>query len=140
MATTLQTRREYLGDQGLAKPGRGKFSNDGKAALAKADAEGYAFLDGPSPTRPRLTDTIKSTVGLAQSEPVVKKVDPRDTPWIAPEDYRFPEAEHEAVGQVDGKRVVYSMRECCGNCRVSLLNHSCDQPTVYGLPVKIVAK
>lgn len=140
MSTTLETRRAYLVRLGLAKEGRGKFSNAAKDALAKADKEGYEFLDGPSPTG-NGSGPIRSTAEIdTQTEPVVKKVDPRDTPWIAPEDYRFPEAEYQAVGQVDGKRVVYSMRECCGVCRVSLLNHSCDAPTVYGQPVKIVQK
>jgi hypothetical protein len=42
----MATKREYLVGLGLAKPGRGRFSADAKAALAKAEAEGTVFSDG----------------------------------------------------------------------------------------------
>jgi hypothetical protein len=42
------TKREWLVLQGLAKPGRGKFSNAAKEALAKAEASGTVFAD-PAP-------------------------------------------------------------------------------------------
>lgn len=137
--TTLETRRAYLVRLGLAKEGRGKFSNVAKDALAKADKEGYEFLDGPSPTG-NGSGPIKSTADAPTPPAPVVKADPRNTPWIAPSDYRFPEAEYEAVTNLDGKRVVYSMRECCGVCRVSLVNHSCNTPEVYGNAVVIQAK
>jgi len=42
----MATKREYLVGLGLAKPGRGRFSADAKAALAKAESEGVTFSDG----------------------------------------------------------------------------------------------
>jgi hypothetical protein len=39
----MATEREWLASQGLAKLGRGRFSAEAKAALAKAKAEGMVF-------------------------------------------------------------------------------------------------
>lgn len=129
MSTTLQTRREYLVGLGLAKPGRGKFSNDGKAALAKADAEGYEFLDGPSPTGSP-GPVIKSTHPDEQPAPVVAKAG--DSVYIMPSDFRFPEVEYTAYIVVEGKKQKVSLRECCNTCRVSLVNHACATPSIHG--------
>lgn len=128
----MQTKRDWLASKGLAIAGaRGKFSNAAKEALAKAELEGMKFSD--------------STTG-AKSSPVVTKASkpepksPIESPYLFPSDFRFPEAEYIAVGMVDGKRKVYSMRECCNVCRVSLTNHLCDTPSVYGHPVVIEGK
>jgi hypothetical protein len=42
----MQSKREYLVGLGLAKPGRGRFSAEGKAAIAAAEAAGTVFTDG----------------------------------------------------------------------------------------------
>jgi len=134
--TKLETRRDYLVRMGLAKPGRGKFSNDAKAALAKADEEGIEFLDGPSP-KGNGTGPVKSSLG--SSSPVVKPV--TETPYLTPDEYRYPEAEWSAFCMKDGKKVIVSLRECCNSCRVSLVNHSCNTPTIHNnVPVTIVGK
>lgn len=39
----MATRREYLIDLNLAKPGRGRFSREAVEALTKAEAEGVVF-------------------------------------------------------------------------------------------------
>lgn len=36
------------------------------------------------------------------------KGDPRDTAWLSPSDYRFPEAEYRAVSFRDGKKAIHS--------------------------------
>lgn len=41
----MATQREYLVSLGLAKPSRGRFSKEAKAALAKAVEEGMTFTD-----------------------------------------------------------------------------------------------
>ena len=121
----MQTKREWLVSQGLAKPGRGKFSNAAKEALAKAEASGVKFSDVATKVSvPTGNPTEKSAGGQTD-----QKSDPRDSPYISPSDFRFPEAEYKAVG-ADGK--TYSMRECCNTCRVSLVNHACDSPTIHG--------
>lgn len=48
----MATRREFLVEQGLAKPGRGKFSFEAHAALADARAKGVVFDDDPTATVP----------------------------------------------------------------------------------------
>lgn len=127
----MQTKREYLIGLGLAKEGRGKFSNAAKEALVKAEANGVKFSDVVAnvPT-PKPTEAPK--------EATAPKTDPTQTPFLTPDEYRFPEAEYRAVAWLDGKRKFYSLRECCNSCRVSLVNHSCDAPTILGdITVKI---
>lgn len=58
--------------------------------------------------------------------------------YLFPSDFRYPEAEYKAVEV--GSKTVHSMREVCNTCRVSLTNHMCDNPTVHGKPVTIVAR
>ena len=43
MAKHYETEREYLVSLGLAKPGRGRFSTEAKAALQKAKESGVTF-------------------------------------------------------------------------------------------------
>lgn len=124
----MQTKREYLVGLGLAKPGRGKFSNSAKAALAEAEAKGVKFADIVTKISVATgTSTEKSDGGQT-----AKETDPRDSAYLSPDDYRYPEAEYRAVTFRDGKKVSVSLRECCNTCRVSLVNHMCDAPTVLG--------
>lgn len=123
----MTTKREYLVSLGLAKPGRGKFSNDAKAVLAKAIADGKVFSDAePKVSVPRANkgaDNSPKPTG--------------ETLYICPSDFRFPEGEY--VAKAAGKS--YSMRECCNTCRVSLTNHGCDNPTIHNnISVKIVRR
>lgn len=130
----MQTRREYLVGLGLAKAGRGKFSKDALAALDAARAKGVKFSDDDAPAKP-----VKAKAEIRTDEPKAEPVkDARDTPYMAPDEYRFPEGEYRAVSWENGKRKVWSLRECCNVCRVSLVNHSCDHPTILGnIVVKI---
>lgn len=124
-----QTRREYAASLGLAIAGaRGKFSKAANEAINKARAEGMTFSDDDKPvSTPRL-----APVG-GTSEPVRASIPPvTESPYLYPSDFRFPEGEYRAVAVIDGKRTVFGMRECCNNCRVSLTNHACDNPTIYG--------
>lgn len=122
----MQTKRDYLIGKGLAKPGRGKFSNAAKAELIKAEASGIKFAQPVIPTKNSATGNLtkKSVTRKSASE-----TSPEETPYILPGDYRFPESEYRAVGD-NGK--TYSMRECCNTCKVSLVNHVCDSPTIHG--------
>lgn len=120
----MQTKREWLVSKGLAKPGRGKFSNAAKEALAKAEASGVKFSDVV--TKVPMT---KNSTGNSADGQIAQQTDPRDSLYVSPSDFRFPEGEYKAVGS-DGK--TYSMRECCNTCRVSLVNHACDNPTIHG--------
>lgn len=122
----MQTKRAYLVAKGLAKPGRGKFSNAAKAELAKAESKGIKFADAV-PAR------SKATVSRPEKPP--EPPSPSESPYLYPSDFRFPEKEYEAVGP-DGR--VYGMRECCNTCMASLTNHGCDAPTIHdNVPVHI---
>lgn len=131
----MQTKRDYLVSLGLAKPGRGKFSNAAKEVLAKAEAEGMKFADtGPT----KNSGSTKSATEKAAGGQTDQKTDPSMTPYLTPDEYRFPEKEYRGVTFRDGKRVEVSLRECCNTCKVSLVNHMCESPTIFeGQQVKI---
>lgn len=118
----MQTKRDYLVGLGLAKAGRGKFSNAAKAALVEAEAKGVKFSDGEP--------IVKSVKATGDSKPA--PVEAANTPYLTQDEYRFPEAEYRAVANENGKKVVYSLRECCNTCKVSLVNHMCEFPTILG--------
>ena len=130
----MQTRRDYLVGLGLAKPGRGKFSNDAKQALVKARAEGVKFSDDDAPAKPV---SLTKDAGPVK-EATAPKVDATFTPYLTPDEYRFPEKEYRGIVYHNGKRREVSLRECCNTCRVSLVNHMCEAPTIHnGVTVKI---
>lgn len=125
----MQTKREYLVSLGLAKEGRGKFSNAAKEALVKAEAKGITFADVVPVTVKKATKN--ATGGVTDKSPVTEtrpETKPGDSLYLSPCDFRFPEDQYVAV---DGNGKKYSMRECCNTCMVSLTNHACNTPTVH---------
>jgi hypothetical protein len=68
-----QTKREYLVDKGLAKPGRGRFSREALAALAHAETEGVTFTEGAP-------KTVKAEEEAGEQSPA-----PLPRPVLAPE-------------------------------------------------------
>lgn len=133
----MQTRREYAASLGLAKAGaRGKFSTAAKEAIAKAEAGGMTFSDTPT-AAPVVKATGDSTKNSGGGQ-IATKSDPGMTPYLTPDEYRFPEREYKGITFDNGKRREVSLRECCNTCRVSLVNHGCDSPTILGgIAVKI---
>jgi hypothetical protein len=122
----MQSKRDYLVGLGLAKPGRGKFSNAAKEALAKAEAAGTKFSDAT------VIQTKNPAGGQTAPETEVKASAPGDSAYVLPDDYRFPEKEYRAFTRDGGKKVEVSLRECCNDCRVSLVNHACNAPVIHG--------
>lgn len=112
----MTTAREWLVSQGLAKEGRGKFSNDAKAALANAVKEGVKFSDYPKDT----------TASVEVKEKKESKPKPSDN--YGEVIYSYPEESFKAIEIESGK--VRSMREVCHTCRVSLVGHGCLTPTI----------
>lgn len=111
MKTT--TAREFLVGQGLAKAGRGKFSNVAKEALAEAIAGGMEFSDY----------TIKG------SSAKVEETSYETAPMTWPNGTaRFKET---------GKKV--SMSSACNGCGYSLNWCECATPRVYSKVVVISA-
>lgn len=65
----MMTQREYLVSKGLAKAGRGKFSNAAKAEIAKAISQGVSFSDPAPAAKPRM---VQST---SEKTPQAVKID-----------------------------------------------------------------
>lgn len=133
--------------QALLKAGRidaikrGRISLDNHAWLKTQYDQGVRFTDWP---KGEVTVTKTETEGVSKTEVRVKR-DPADsTAKVIYDigDFRFPEGKFEAYEFVDGKKRKVSLRECCNTCRVSLVNHACDEPTylnnrkVFIQPVK----
>jgi hypothetical protein len=55
----MATKREFLVEKGLAKPGRGKFSAVAHAALAEAEANGVVFDEPVKPVKEVATEGDK---------------------------------------------------------------------------------
>jgi hypothetical protein len=125
---STQTRRAALVEAGLAKPGRGKFSKDANAWLDAQRANGVKFSDDDGPVKPAVVSPTDDT-GPDSPAP---KIPAGNSLYLTPDEYRFPEKEYRAVAKVGGKTVEYGMRECCNLCRVSLVNHACNEPTIHG--------
>lgn len=112
------TKREYLVGLGLAKAGRGKFSNEAKNALAKAIAEGMEFSDSaPAVTKAKEEPT---TPPIARAEDAVVVLD-TERPYYGMRWYGKNEK---------GKRIEVSNRSACMNCGYSLLGHVCNSARV----------
>lgn len=66
----MVTKREYLISLGLAKDTRGRFSREGLAAIAKAEAEGTVFEDAQSARVLNPAKTVNpQSVSVPQSPP-----------------------------------------------------------------------
>lgn len=119
----MQTEREYLYSIGLTKAptGRGRFSREAHAALARARAEGMSFKEKP-------TAAPKAVV---KSTPKKKTVPVDSTPVEAIGDVflRYGKMDMDFEGfDAAGKRHVVSGRNAC-SCGYSLVGHTCDTPT-----------
>jgi hypothetical protein len=108
------TAREFLVGQGLAKAGRGKFSNVAKEALAAAIEAGTEFSDY----------TIAGRTAKVEQE----------TYEIAP--MTWPNGSARFVDT--GKKV--SMNSACNSCGYSLSWCECASPRVYSKEVVISAR
>lgn len=134
----MTTARDYLAGKGLAIAGaRGKFSNAAKEELARSLAAGMTFSDWPKGvTAPVKSSPVSKDGAKREAKPVGQNAG--DSAYVFPSDFRFPEGKYEAK-DATGKR--YSVRECCNTCRVSLTNHACNTPSIYGdIAVTIVRR
>ena len=115
------TEREYLYSLGLTKAptGRGRFSGEAHAALAKARSEGMQFKEKTSTaqtktivkSKPKATVSVTSTENLGDAY------------------LRYGKYDMSFEGYDDnGKRHVVSGRNAC-SCGYSLVGHTCDSPT-----------
>lgn len=119
---TLQSARDALVNVGLAKPGRGKFSNAAKEWLDEQDAAGVKFSDWP-----KVTETVTHKIGR-RTITRTRVVNPVNIPKEPEKRYA---SGSKAYTRVNGKRVYgqgqdHGMREVCNNCRVSLFYCICS--------------
>lgn len=132
----MTTRRDALVKAGLAKPGRGKFSTHANAWLAEQRTKGVTFDDDNAPVKP-----VKSTSASKKSDKPAPKVETGVgyPDYVFPSDYRFPEGEYKLTfpkGFPYPAKTV-GLRNVCDTCRLSLVNHLCDSPMLFGYAVKI---
>lgn len=128
----MQKAKQALVEAGIIKSaGRGRISADGHAWLKAKHDEGVRFSDWPKGKVEVSTskssdpdEPAKSTVKVIRTE------SSKGEKVISEIHYTYPEDEFEAFEYVNGKKKSVSMRECCNNCRVSLVGHSCDHPTI----------
>lgn len=128
--------RDYLVKHGLAKPGRGKFSNAAREALARAVEKGESFDDFPN----KATTVVKPT---GAPKPKVKAAPVESAEVYDIPEYRYPETMYRAIEIRNGKRIERSMREACNGCGLSLVVCWCSTPRIVAhdgggsVPVKI---
>jgi hypothetical protein len=68
------TKREYLISLGLAKDGRGRFSREGLAAIAAAEADGTVFEDSQSAKTLSSTKIVSSQSVSVPEPPLQTRV------------------------------------------------------------------
>lgn len=120
----MSTRRDYLISLGLAKPGRGKFSNEAKAALEKAIAGGMTFSDdAPAPKAPK---PVKPSTKVRATPEDNNHGSDSSTEILMSSDLRYYGKRWFAT--IDGKQVEISERAACTNCGYSLIGHICNIP------------
>lgn len=117
--TAAIDKRTYLVNLGLAKPGRGKFSNDAKKALSEAEAKGVVFID---------------KVAVAKAEAEVRAAEREEKKAEKPEVNIYG---HHPVAIRSGllpfkngrTKLVVNATEACHACRCSFGWCYCDTPT-----------
>ena len=152
-----QTAREYLFSLGLTKSptGRGRFSNEAKAALAKAESEGIKFVDvTPSVAQPVIDVNAKDVrrwanengYSLGDRGRISGTIKQAYLDATSPEDRQAPEVKANGINEYaqahwrhpidtdftgkdsNGKVHTVSGRNAC-DCGYSLVGHVCDNPT-----------
>lgn len=127
----MLTPKEALAKDGTipVSMGRGRLSREGiercKWLVANKgwDIKGYSLETSPQ----------KST-----EKAVVKKVPQTNEKVIQDYVILYDLKLYKAVAE-NGK--IYTLRECCNNCRVSLVQCHCGSPTILGdIPVSILPK
>lgn len=114
-------KREWLVSKGLAKAGRGKFSNEAKAALAKAEADGMVFSDAVPSVKPTPKPKVEKAISAPVSDGPIN-----DILFVN----EMPNYGREWFVRDGKKKVSVTPAAVCGNCRYSLIGHQCNTPTV----------
>lgn len=111
------------------KLGKGRMSAAAIARIHELVNEGYSIKGYAAAPTSKSTDK-------AIAAPVVQRVAPVNVKTVAEFVIFWPLEEFKAVG---ADKRVWSMKECCNTCRVSLVQCHCGNPTILGdIPVSIV--
>lgn len=127
----MMTPKEALIKDGTVpvKEGRGRLSREAIERCKYLVSQGWSIKGYEvSAAAPVSTSTV------APAAPVVKKVAVNNEKVIADIVYTYPEDQYKAL-DANGKVIPglhNGMREVCNTCRVSLVGHGCDNPTIYG--------
>lgn len=126
----MMTPKEALAKDGFpVKQGRGRLSREADARCRELAAQGWT-IKGYA--------VDKAAPKSATAPVVVKKAPVNNEKVIADFTLVYDENAYTAKGS-DGKS--YGMREVCNNCRVSLVQNHCDNPTILGnIAVTIVPR
>lgn len=80
----MQTARDFLVKANLAKPGRGKFSNEAKEHLYQAIADGHNFVDWDENGRVIVPPPEKKHFEKRMPAPVIEKIKKEEPEVIVP--------------------------------------------------------
>lgn len=122
----MKSAKEALLEAGrIDKIGRGRISLDNHAWLKAQYDNGVRFRDWPK------GEVIETKATESTPAQVRVKRDPAQVAEKVISEFTilYPENAWQAKG-VDGK--IWGMREVCNNCRVSLVQCHCDNPTILG--------
>lgn len=132
----LEKNRTYTPKEALAADGkiavvlgRGRMPKGGDERCKELAAKGYRIKGY----------AIDKSAPITADAPVqVKRVNATNEKVIQDFVIFYERDLYKAIGS-DGK--TYGMAEVCNNCRVSLVQNHCDNPTIYGdIAVEIVRR
>lgn len=132
----MATQREYLVSLGLAKPGRGRFSTEAKAALAKAVEEGMTFTDTKEAPQAS-ADASEHPRPRPQGEasPSVRKDGGVPLLIVGGSPTKLRNISSLKGLTVEGYRVGF---DTCNRCLGPLTHCSCKKPKAPGIVVEIL--
>jgi hypothetical protein len=116
-------KREFLVKLGLAKEGRGKFSNAAKEALVKAESDGIVFVDKGALTT--MVKSVDSTGRIVEEKREINQWAPHAVSVRTEPRYIF----YGTGPKRDRTKLSVSVTEACFSCSYSLGWCYCETPT-----------
>lgn len=140
MTDKIVSAKQALLDAGRIKAiTRGRISLDNHAWLANEAKNGRKFSDWP---KGKVVSSPVTKTGNHTKVRVVRDPNLTNEKVIHDIHYTYPESDYEAFNAVTGKPLggkYGGMREVCNTCRVSLVAHGCQNPTILG-DIRVVIK
>lgn len=125
----MVTKRQYLIEKGLAKPGRGRMSNAAREAINKAINKGVKFDEPETGTK---TVTVKTKDEKGKTVVTTKRV--QDVPTVPDARPDRPNGTYVFENE-DGTKFNRGAATACVRCSYSLQWCYCpDGPVIYSYP------